>query len=364
MKHKSIINVICSIFYTALLLNSGCNASQNSNVQTDKSKAAESSTIKEYSKIVFDKTVLDFGNLSPGGSAKGQFTFKNNGTGVLTITKVSECCGVVSSLDKTLPASYQPGESGVLNIDFSGSVQIGKFSRNPIVHSNDPVRPAFNLTVQADIAQVVVWEPASIKLFSTEDNAGCPKLTIRSLDNEPFSITKFQSTSNCITAKFDPNIKASEFVLEPKVDMEKLSTNPKGTVTIEMNHPKGNVAYISFDLLPEFSISPTVLNNWFDEPLTPMSKSIAVKSNGGKDFEIESVSSEDKTITLKNIIKTDIDKTRSYRIEIEITPPVPSSGSTSNLDTPTDVLTIKIKDGPSLAVTSYIRYKGTNIKSD
>ena len=60
-----------------------------------------------------------------------------------------------------------------------------------------------------------------------KDNAGCPKLALRSLDGQPFSIIAIRSPADCITATFDPDVKATEFVLEPKVHTEKLK-NLKG----------------------------------------------------------------------------------------------------------------------------------------
>ncbi|MFC1781638.1 DUF1573 domain-containing protein, partial [Planctomycetota bacterium] len=82
-----------SFFYLLIVIciliqNSGCQ--QQTHIESDNLPA----------KIEFTSTVLDFGNVGPGTQKTGEFTFTNTGQGVLDISKVSNCCGVVASLEK------------------------------------------------------------------------------------------------------------------------------------------------------------------------------------------------------------------------------------------------------------------------
>lgn len=334
-----------------LLLSSGCqeqaqiSEAQKLPSQTDKPKAIKPDPNQPAPEIVFEQTVLDFGKIGPGVKASGQFNFENAGEGVLEITKVSQCCGVVTSLDKT---QYVPGESGVLDVNFTGSAQVGQFLKNPIVHSNDPVRPTFPLTVKAEIVQIVVWEPDRLRLFLDEENADCPKLTVRSLDNKPFSITELRSTGNCITAEIDPTVEAAEFVLDLRADVEKLKTNTRGSIVLGTTHPNGDYAEVLFDVLPEFSLSPSLIVVFNAEPQQAILRKVLVANLRKEDFEIEATSSKENIISVKN--KTRIDN--GYQLEVEITPPLNPDDSKRF----TDVFTINIKGGPSLSVTCNVYY--------
>jgi hypothetical protein len=315
-------------------------------------------------KIVFEKTVLDFGKISPGEPALGQFNFKNEGPGELQISKVSECCGITATYDQE--KKYKSGESGVIKIEFKNSSINGEFVRNPIVHSNDPNTPEFSLTVKAVIEEMVTLQPERLALFSSEDNAACPKLTIKSNDNKPFSIMGYKSTGGCITIEFDKSIKKAEFILEPKVDIEKLKTNPTGYLTLEISHPQGNVAVrMDYNEMPEYS-HQSLFNKFLAEPLKPQTQTITVKNNLGRDFEIESVTSQEKTIKLISKTKKETGNVKSYVLELEVTPPaltkedLASTGQISCIDK----LFIKIKDGPTLTTTCNIYYKDSSTKTE
>ena len=51
---------------------------------------------------------------------------------------------------------------------------------------------------------------------------------------QPFSIESIYSTGNCITADFDPAVKAAEFVLKPKVDGQRLRKVSDGAIEIKL----------------------------------------------------------------------------------------------------------------------------------
>jgi hypothetical protein len=123
-------------------------------------------------------------------------------------------------------------------------------TRKLVMHSNDPNTPAINLTIKAKVVLQIDWEPKRLKLFLDEENAGSSNITISSIDKRPFSITGFKSTADCITADYDPTVEATEFVLETKVDTEKLQKNLKGRINISLNHPMGNAAVILYSVLP------------------------------------------------------------------------------------------------------------------
>ena len=310
-------------------------------VQPEKAQKAETAPAIEKGtpKIVFDKVVHDFGQVGPNTKNAAEFKITNAGDGVLEITKIGQCCGVVTKLSKE---KYAPGESGVLTAEYHASLQPIAIRRELVVHSNDKTRPEFILTLKAEVIPKVACEPKRLKLFLKEENAGCPEITFSSLDEQPFSITAFNSTADCITADIDPSVKATKFVLAPKVDMEKLENNLKGRINIILNHPQCDSLIILYDVLPKFTVNPPLIIVFNAEPQKPVIRKVSVLNNYSTDFEVESVSSKNNTIKVSNQEKI----RNGYQFEIEITPPA-AEGATQF----TDVLSINIKGEEKLEIT-------------
>ncbi len=296
--------------------------------------------------ITFEKTVADFGQVGvTAGKKVAEFNFTNTGGGLLKIKEVEKCCGVVTKVDKT---EIAPGESGVVKAEFQTFQKPGLYMKNIYVNSNDKTQPRFKLTIQAEVVSKVSYSPKRLRLFLEEDNAGCPKIVLNSLDNQPFSITKFTSTGDSITADIDSSVEATKFVLSPIVDIEKLNNNPKGRINISLTHPEENTAQITFDMLPEFSTSPPLMIAFNAVPEKPIVRKVSVLNNYGGAFEIESFSSPNNAIKVLSQEKI----RDGYQLMVEMTPPA-SEGKTFF----TDVLVIQIKGGDKLQVVCRVFYK-------
>jgi len=313
-----------------LLFSSGC----QSQAESEAEPAALSPETNEQDaggaapKITFSKLGHDFGDVSPNKLYKADIEFTNSGDGTLEITKVSRCCGVNAKLAGG-KQRYAPGESGAVHLEWRSGSQPMVFTRELVVHSNDKANPAITLRIRAKIVLKVTWEPKRLRLALDDDSAAGQNLTIKSLDGRPFSITSFNSSGDCITADFDPSVEATKFVIEPKIDTEKLPNNLKGRIMIGLSHPDGNSAIILFDVLPRYTITPPLLIFFYAEPGKPITRKISVLNNYKKDFDIESLSSKSGAVNLKVLNKRKI--TNGYQLEVELTPP-PSEGKMKFLD--------------------------------
>lgn len=302
-------------------------------------------------KITFETMGHDFGEVPPNKVNTGQIKFTNTGEGVLKITKLGRCCGVVATLVDEKKV-YAPGESGAVNVEWRSGPQPIVFTRDLVVHSNDKANASTRLKIKAKVVLSVTWEPKRLKLIHGEENAGCPNVTIRSLDNQPFSITGFKATGGCITADFDPTVKATEFVLEPKVDLEKLRKNPQGNVTIGLTHPDGNAAVFYYDVLAKYVVNPPLLIVFNAEPNKPLIRKISILSNYEKEFEIESMSSKSGIFGVELLEQKKI--RNGYELQVAITPP-PSDGKMRFMDE----FILVLKDGEKLAIKCNGYYKKT-----
>ena len=304
-------------------------------------KAKTTPEAKPAPAITFEKVVHDFGEVGSETKNVCEFKFTNTGDSLLRITRVSKTCGCTPyTLAKK---EYAPGEAGTLKVKYNASKRGGMVTRTLYVYSNDKARPKVKLTVKAKIVQKVDCEPKKLNLLLKEENAGCPEITLTSLDGQPFSIKRFRSTANSITADVNSSVKATKFVIEAKVDIEKLRKNLNGRIDINLTHPECKTVTIPFNVLPEFKISPPSINILGAEPQKPVAREIWILNNYGDDFEVESASSK------KGIIKvlSQERKGNRYKFELEITP----SAAEGKTKTFSDVFFVNIKGGEKLEVT-------------
>jgi hypothetical protein len=305
-------------------------------------------------KITFESLEYDFGKVGPRQKLLGEFKFTNTGDAPLKITKVEKCCGAVTRLAKT---DYAPGESGVLKVEYRSSSLATTMKKRLYVNSNDKSTPRTTLTIQARIELRVTWEPKMLKLLLRDENAGCPKITLKSTKNEPFSVTSFKSTGDSITAEIDTSVKATEVVLEPKVDMEKLQKRRSGRISIGLaySQPKAETetASIIFQALARFSIRPSMLVALYGESREPVKKSLWITNNYGEDFEVESTSSKEGYVKVLSQRKIG----GRYQFSVEITPP-----PGEDVKRFTDTFTINLKDDEPLEINCRGIYSTRNAK--
>lgn len=297
-------------------------------------------------RISFEQVVHDFGIVSPETTSLGEFAFKNTGTGTLKIEEVVPGCGcTVPSLDKT---EYAPGESGTLALKYLSDSQFGPVTKQLTVRSNDPTNPQVTLTVNAKIAAKVDYEPKVLSLGLRQENAGCPAITLVSVDNQPFSITHFTSTGNSISADFDPAEQATSFVLQPKVNLDNLEKTLNGVIEIGLSHPECRKVTVSVSTLPRFRVSPRTIIIRGAEPNQPILRTVRIQNNYNEPFEVAAASSQSGAVTVTKQALVN----GAYELEIEIRPPANRTRTFS------ETLTVKLKDGRLLDIPCNVSYAG------
>ena len=352
MRLSCLILIILALGCT-LLLPTGCQQQTNvvkepepdDSALPEKGAAAAIESNKPAPKITFESLEYDFGTVGPKRKLLGEFKFTNTGDGLLKITEVEKCCNVVTRLEKV---EYAPGESGVLKVEYQSSPKAGLDRKIVYVKSNDKTSPRIALTIKVRVVSKVSYSPKRLRLFLEEENAGCPKIVLSSLDNQPFAITQFKSTADCITADVDGSVEATKFILDPRVDMEKLNNNLKGSVNVSLTHPEEKEAEILFDVIPKYAISPPLIITFNAEPQNPIVRKVTVLNKYGGDFENESVSSKNNTVTVLSREKI----RDGYQFNVEIMPP-PAEGKTQFVD----AFVVKIKGGNELGVVCRGFYK-------
>ncbi len=356
MKAYQKISVLVAVI-SFLALQTGCQQ-QAKVAEAPATPAAElpkatAEPAKGEPKIEFASLVYDFGKVGPGQKMVGEFKFTNAGDAPLKITNVEKCCGAVTKLDKQQLAA---GESGVLQVQYTSSRMPGAMMKQLYVNSNDKARPKAALAIKAETVLKVTYEPKSIKMLLKDGQAECPKITLKSTDNKPFSIASFSATNDALTAEIDSSVQAMQFVLQPKADMDKLQKTQTGRINIGLAYSQPNTPAetltMLFQALSRFSISPSMLVFLYDKP-EPVKKSLWITNNYGEDFEVESTSSKEGNIKVLSQNKVG----NRYQFALEITPPVDAKAGRF-----TDTFTINLKGGEKLGVVCRGIYKASTAK--
>ena len=102
-------------------------------------------------KLIFDKTIYDFGNIKKGDKVTTDFVLTNSGKSDLSVRKVKANCGcTVSQLEKDI---LKPGESASLKVTFNSAGRRGSQQKSVNIFSNDPTAPTQRLIIKGKILE-------------------------------------------------------------------------------------------------------------------------------------------------------------------------------------------------------------------
>jgi len=113
--------------------------------------AQETSTAKvdtsQMAKIVFDKTVYEYGTIAKGSEGTCIFKFSNRGKVPLLLSTVKAGCGCTTPSWSKEPIA--PGKTGEISVKYNTSL-LGPFSKSITVNSNS-VTPAVVLIIKGEV---------------------------------------------------------------------------------------------------------------------------------------------------------------------------------------------------------------------
>ncbi|MBC8218743.1 MAG: DUF1573 domain-containing protein [Planctomycetes bacterium] len=297
-------------------------------------------------KIEFDKLIHDLGSVDPGSNNVCEFPFKNVGDALLKIISVKPGCQCTQyTLEKK---EYEPGESGTLKFKYHAALQAGPINRPIPVTTNDPVQPITTLTIKGRIVEQVGYEPKKLNLLLKSDDQTLPTITLTSLDGKPFAIKGFKSSVNAISAKFDPAVEATKFVLQIEVDKAQLQKVSNGIVEIALTHPAAKSVSVPFSALTRFKLNPTIIIFDAEPGKNILRDKVTILNNYQEAFEIESVKSKEG---ITKVVKQE-KISNGYMFSLQITPPDPEGKQRFS-----DEISVQIKGGELLKIKCQGFYK-------
>jgi len=299
--------------------------------------------------ITFETTTIDLGVVGTSSTNNCEYKFTSTGTETLVINNVRSDCGCTTAkLEKT---KYEPNESGSIKVTYHAGTYSANDNKTLYAQTNAATNPNIPLTIKATVKKKVEAKPDRLSLSLKQPNAGCPELTLKSLDNVAFAIKKIQSTADCITIPYDPCQVLTTHSLKPEVDTKKLEQILSGNIQFSLTHPQCNTVDVSFTAPAEYITSPPTLLILNAQPEVPTIRDqIWVINNYGETFEIKSVHSEKGYVKNLSIEKAE---TGRYALKLEITPPKIENNARNFVDT----VIVKTNTGKEVKITCRGYYK-------
>jgi hypothetical protein len=316
---------------------------------------APTAALPENAPVVkIENPSVNFGQVGPSSVHKANYAFTNSGKSALSVSNVQSTCGcsvpALTKGDQKYPIPlkeavvFEPGETGKVEVTFTAPATKGSVTKHLYIVSNDPVTPRAELAITAEVMVKVEAAPENVTLRFDQENAGMPSITVKSLDNQAFSIKSVTVANNVITVPFDANEKKTDFVLKPVVDMNKLNQFNTGVIQIKTDHPQAGMLIVRFTAQPKYEISRPriILQNL--EPEVPIVKDVIIRSNYGTLVEIAPIG-ESKYGYMA--VESQEQEGNNVKLMIKITPPAQDSSARRYI---TDELTITLKSGEELTI--------------
>ena len=202
---------------------------------------------------------LDMGQMQQMEEKRQQVTVTNNGAGRLVISEVDADCGcTVPTLARK---ELGPGESTVIEINFNSKRFQGRVVKTVTIHSNDPVNPAFEVMLQAEVSSPLLVDPANRRVGFTRGVAETDRtqrVTFTATEDVPLQIrcdnTRMREFEVNVINGLDgnPSVAALDVTLpanaDPgrKRDSARVETNIEGFETVDIDMQAWVVARLGY----------------------------------------------------------------------------------------------------------------------
>jgi len=154
-------------------------------------------------KILFDKTVYNFGTTSLVEAVTGTFTFQNVGAADLKLSKPQPSCGCTVASVK--PDVLKPGEKGELVFTVRVAGQRGQLEKHITVPSNDPQSASVNLAIKIEMKQIVEVTTPNLSIGNLRQGDSTNlSVVLRRTDGQKLVIAKTEPSNKMLTARVEP----------------------------------------------------------------------------------------------------------------------------------------------------------------
>lgn len=242
--------------------------------------------------LTFDGETKNFGNINDDKPVSHEFKFTNTGKSKLTIASTNGSCGcTVPALAKR---EYEPGESGVITVQYNPHNRRGKQHTTVTVVSNDPVRASVVLNIESTVIPMVQIDPPIVNFGTVnKGTSGTQTVTISSripglkvtqvTSNNPKIIAKLNESS---TTQLDGS-EVTQFpislTIDPSIEVGQIQTQISIMTT---DGAKALSVTAMGEVVGDIAASPSRVQLGGVTPAQPMTTSIRLSSRNGKPFKV------------------------------------------------------------------------------
>lgn len=259
--------------------------------------AATSPIFGGQSRISFDRTSHDFGDVVDDANVDTTFTFTNTGDTPLEILDHRATCGC--TVPEISNRNLLPGESASIKVVFHPAHKRGKQHQTVTLVTNSTEQPQVQLTVIANV-KPLTWTEPTVAHFSRVDLGDKRTIALEVISRvKDFKIESFKVSNPVIfTASLG---EPEEFYSETEgetlrkqvITLGLAPTAPIGnhneSISIRTNDPRKLalnqqiIAEVVGDIMPV----PNRVSLGVVRPMSPMGGEVRVTSRAGKTFKIE-----------------------------------------------------------------------------
>jgi len=189
-------------------------------------------------RIQFAAPIYDFGKVVWGDVVRHDFFFTNTGNGLLVIKDVRSTCGCASATNTT--REVQPGNEGIISVEFHTSNFNGLVTKAVTVYSNDTNQPVATLELKGNVWRPIEITPPSAAFTGILDSPTNNFRVVRIVNNQQQSLILSLPESNqrMIAAELKTNQLGQDYQLVVRLVPPLGSGNIFGEIKMKTSAPQ------------------------------------------------------------------------------------------------------------------------------
>jgi hypothetical protein len=182
--------------------------------------------------IRFTSTVYDFGKVDGDTQVECIFQFANEGTAPLEVNGVGPSCGCMKTIG--WDRRVEPGQTGIIVVQYSSEHYIGDFSKSVSVTCNDPNQPKNTLEIKGVVWRAIEIKPPSavLNLCAEVPSASTTVRLISHLD-EPLTLSDLTVSGAMVSVQLQTNQPGKEYQLIVGSPLPTPTNSQQGLITLK-----------------------------------------------------------------------------------------------------------------------------------